>query len=156
MPSAVLIGQVTIGKGCFIGPGAVLRGDIEPVTVEDGANVQDNCVLHTHKGNPVRIGRDASVGHGAVVHGATVEARALIGMNAVVLDKAVIGESAVVGALALVPEGFHVPPASLAVGIPCRIVKENDARIREMATQNGARYHRYREEHLEGRWGTHR
>ncbi len=150
---AILIGQVTVEEGCFIGPNAVLRGDIEPVTIQAGANVQDCCVLHTHAGNPVTIGEGASVGHGAVVHGATVEAHALIGMNAVVLDRAVVGARSVIGACALVPEGFVVPPRSLAVGVPCRVVREDDDRIAEMAVQNGVRYHGYREAHRAGQWG---
>jgi phenylacetic acid degradation protein len=153
-PGALLIGRVTVEEGCFIGPNAVLRGDIEPVTILKGSNVQDNCVLHTHAGNPVTVGPHASLGHGAIVHGATVGERALIGMNAVVLDKAVVGERAVVGALTLVPQGFQVPPRSLAVGTPCRIVKQDDPAIAEMAFQNAERYHRYREEHLEGRYAT--
>lgn len=153
-PGAILIGQVTVEENCFIGPNAVLRGDIEPVTIRRGSNVQDNCVLHTHKGNPVTVGPDASLGHGAIVHGATVGERALIGMNAVVLDKAVIGERAVVGALTLVPNGFQVPPRSLAVGVPCRIVKQDDPGVADMAFHNTERYHRYREEHLSGMWAT--
>lgn len=153
-PGAVLIGQVTIEAECFIGPNAVLRGDIEPITIRRGSNVQDNCVLHTHKGNPVVVGPNVSIGHGAVVHGATLEERALIGMNAVVLDKAVIGSHAVVGALTLVPNGFKVPPRSLAVGVPCVIKKQDDEAVAQMAFHNTERYHTYRTEHLAGMWKT--
>lgn len=153
-PGAVLIGQVTVHEECFIGPNAVLRGDIEPIVVERGSNIQDNCTVHTEKDHPVRIGPDVSVGHGAVVHGATVHERALVGMNAVVLNGAVVGEHALVGALTLVPDRFEVPPRSLAVGVPCRIVKEDDERIARLAYENTERYHRYRDEHLAGRWRT--
>jgi carbonic anhydrase/acetyltransferase-like protein (isoleucine patch superfamily) len=153
-PGAVVLGQVTIEENCFIGPNAVLRGDIEPILVRRGSNIQDNCTVHTERGSPVSIGPDASVGHGAIVHGATVGERALVGMNAVLLNGAVVGERAVVGALTLVPERFQVPPRSLAVGIPCQVKREGDAKVAEMAFQNTERYHRYREEHLAGLWGT--
>lgn len=153
-PGAVVIGQVTIEAECFIGPNAVLRGDIEPILVRRGSNIQDNCTVHTEKGSPVTIGPDASVGHGAVVHGATIGERALVGMNAVVLNGASVGERAVVGALTLVPNNFHVPPRSLAVGVPCTVKKQGDPAIAEMAFQNTERYHRYRREHLEGKWAT--
>lgn len=149
---AQIIGQVTISARCFIGPNAVLRGDIEPLFVDVGSNVQDCCVLHTHAGNPVHIGKNVSIGHGAVVHGATIEDHALIGMNAVVLDKAVVGERSVIGALTLVPNGFAVPPRSLAVGSPCRIVKEDDPRIADMAEQNGLRYQDYLDAHAANKW----
>jgi phenylacetic acid degradation protein len=153
-PGAVVIGQVTIEADCFIGPNAVLRGDIEPIVVRRGSNIQDNCTIHTERGAPVAIGPDASVGHGAVVHGATVRERALIGMNAVVLNQADVGDHAVVGALTLVPQDFKVPARSLAVGVPCRIAKRDDPAVAEMAFQNTERYHRYREEHLAGLWKT--
>lgn len=153
-PGAVVIGQVTIGRDCFIGPNCVLRGDIEPIVVEPGANLQDNVTVHTHKGSPVTVGADASVGHGAVVHGATLEPACLVGMNAVVLDHAVVGRESVVGALTLVPQRFHVPPRSLAVGIPCQIKRQDDAAVAQMARENGQRYHRYLAEHRAGQWGT--
>ncbi len=153
-PGAVVIGQVTIEAECFIGPNAVLRGDIEPIIMRRGSNLQDNCTVHTERGRPVEIGPDVSIGHGAVVHGATIKERALIGMNAVILNGAVVGEHALVGALTLVPDNFEVPARSLAVGTPCRIVKEDDARIAKMAHANTDRYHRYRREHLAGMWQT--
>jgi phenylacetic acid degradation protein len=153
-PGAVVIGQVTIEADCFIGPNAVLRGDIEPIVIRKGSNIQDNCTVHTERGSPVSIGPDASIGHGAVVHGATIGERALVGMNAVVLNGATVGERAVVGAMTLVPQGFHVPPRSLAVGIPCQVRKTNDPAIADMAFQNTERYHRYRLEHLAGKWAT--
>lgn len=149
---AVLIGQVTVGADCFIGPNAVLRGDIEPLVMEAGSNVQDCVVLHTHAGNPVRIGKEASIGHGAVIHGATVEAHAIVGMNATVLDQAVVGERSIVAAGAVVPNGFQVPPKSLAVGMPCKVVKEDDEDVAKMAYENGQRYLEYRNEHVAGKW----
>lgn len=153
-PGAVVIGQVTIEEECFIGPNAVLRGDIEPIVVRRGSNIQDNCTVHTELGCPVTIGPDVSVGHGAVIHGATIEERALVGMNAVILNQAVVGHHAVVGALTLVPDKGEVPPRSLAVGIPCRIIKEGHDGVAGMAHANTDRYHRYRREHLDGFWKT--
>jgi phenylacetic acid degradation protein len=153
-PGAVVIGQVTIEENCFIGPNAVLRGDIAPILIRRGSNVQDNCTVHTELGSPVSIGPDASIGHGAVVHGATIEERALVGMNAVVLNGAVVGARAVVGALTLVPNNFKVPPQTLAVGSPCVLKKQGDQAIGNMAFMNTERYHRYREEHLSGLWRT--
>ncbi len=150
---AILIGQVTVGKDCFIGPNAVLRGDIEPLVMEDGSNVQDNCVLHTHAGNPVTIGKEASIGHGAVIHGATIEAHCIIGMNATVLDKAVVGHHSVVGAGCVVNNGMHIPPKSLAVGVPAKVIKTDDEAIADMAFRNGQRYLGYRKQHIAGEWG---
>lgn len=150
---AVLIGQVTVGKDCFIGPNAVLRGDIEPLVMEEGSNVQDCVILHTHAGNPVTIGKQASVGHGAVIHGATIGAHAIIGMNATVLDKAHVGDHAIIGAGAVVPNGFQVPAKSLAVGVPCKVVKTDDDAVAEMAFNNGQRYLGYRKQHIAGEWG---
>ena len=153
-PGAIVLGKVTIGEDCFIGPNCVIRGDVDTITIGDGTNLQDNVTVHTHLGSPVTIGKNVSVGHGAVVHGATLEDDVLVGMNAVVLDHAIVRQQAVLGALCLVPNRFEVPARSLAVGIPCKIVKEDDARIGQMAHDNSRRYHRYREEHLRGDWGT--
>ncbi|MHB8633994.1 MAG: gamma carbonic anhydrase family protein [Thermoplasmatota archaeon] len=149
---AVVMGQVTIEADCFVGPNAVLRGDIEPIILRQGSNVQDNCTVHTERGSPVSIGPHASIGHGAVVHGATIAERALVGMNAVVLNDAVVGSHAVVGALTLVPNRFRVPPRSLAVGVPCVVKKLDDAAVADMAFQNTERYHGYLKEHRAGRW----
>lgn len=153
-PGAIVIGKVTLGEECFVGPNCVIRGDVDRITIGDGTNLQDNVTVHTHLGSPVTIGDNVSIGHGAVVHGATLEDDVLVGMNAVVLDHAVVGRQSVLGALCLVPGGFKVPARSLAVGIPCKVIKEDDAGIAKMATENSRRYHRYREEHLEGRWAT--
>lgn len=152
-PGAVVIGDVTIEADCFIGPNAVLRGDIEPIIVHRGSNIQDNCTVHTERGSPTTIGPDVSVGHGAVVHGATIEERALIGMNAVVLNGAVVGHHALIGALSLVPERFTVPPRSLAVGVPCRVIREDNDAVADMAHRNTERYHEYTRGYLDGKWG---
>ena len=130
------------------------RDPAQAITLLRGTNIQDNCTVHTEKGCPVVIGPDVSVGHGAIIHGSTVHERALIGMNAVILNRAVVGAHAVVGALTLVPDNGEVPPRSLAVGIPCRIIKEDHDGVAGMAHANTERYHRYTREHTSGMWET--
>lgn len=120
-PSAVLIGDVVVGADCYIGACAALRGDIGRIVVEAGANVQDQCVLHCFPQAECRIGPWGHIGHGAVLHGATVGAHALVGMNAVLMDGCEIGDYAFVAAMSFVAGGFVVPPRSLAAGIPAKV-----------------------------------
>ena len=122
--TAVLIGDVIVGPGCYIGPNASLRGDFGRITVEQGANVQDTCVMHTFPGKDCVVGRDGHIGHGAVLHGCHIGINAMIGMNAVIMDDAVIGESSIIGATAFVPAKFECPPKSLVVGAPARVKRE--------------------------------
>ncbi len=123
-PSAILIGDVIVGPGCYIGPAASLRGDFGRIWLHAGVNVQDTCVMHGFPDTDTVIEADGHIGHGSVIHGAHIGQNALIGMNAVVMDHAKIGESAIVGAMAFVAEGAVIPPRSLAVGIPARVVRE--------------------------------
>jgi len=123
-PSAVLIGDVIVGKGVYIGPCASLRGDFGRIVIEEGANVQDGCVLHGFPDVDTLIERDGHIGHGAVIHGARIRRNALVGMNAVVNDYAEIGESAIVGALAFVKAQMVVPPCTLVSGVPARVVRK--------------------------------
>ncbi|MCI5497940.1 MAG: gamma carbonic anhydrase family protein [Clostridiales bacterium] len=120
-PGAVVRGDVTIGEQANIWYNAVLRADQESITIGKASNIQDNCVLHGDEGNHVTVGEYVTVGHGAILHGCTVEDKALIGMNAVVLDHAVIGAGSIVGAGAVVGAGTIVPPKSLVVGIPAKV-----------------------------------
>ncbi|TQV75728.1 transferase hexapeptide repeat family protein [Denitrobaculum tricleocarpae] len=122
--NAILIGDVIIGPGCYIGPAASLRGDFGRIVVQEGANVQDTCVVHGFPGVETVIGPDGHIGHGAVIHGAQIGRNVLVGMNAVVMDRAEIGESSIIGAAAFVPEGKKIPARSLAVGTPARILRE--------------------------------
>ncbi|MGH6899240.1 MAG: phenylacetic acid degradation protein PaaY [Geminicoccaceae bacterium] len=122
-PAAVLIGDVIIGPGCYVGPGASLRGDFGRLVLEAGANLQDNCVMHGFPSKDCVIEANGHVGHGAILHGCRVGAGALIGMNAVIMDGAVIGEGSFVAALAFVKAGFEVPPRTLVAGIPARIMR---------------------------------
>lgn len=122
-PTASLIGDAQVGPGCYIGPGASLRGDFGRILVEGDSSIQDNCTLHTSAGSDCVIRRGATIGHGAVVHGATIGENALIGMNAVVLDEAEIGEECLVAALSLVKSDMRAPPRSLVAGNPAKIAR---------------------------------
>lgn len=123
-PSAELIGDVWVGANCYIGPLASLRGDFGRIVVHDGANVQDTCVMHAFPGKDCVVEVEGHIGHGAVLHGCTVGRNALVGMNAVVMDEVEVGESSIVAAAAFVRAGMKVPPRSLLVGSPARVVRE--------------------------------
>ena len=123
-PSAVLIGDVIIGAGCYIGPCASLRGDFGRIEVRAGANIQDSCIAHGFPGTDTIVGEEGHIGHGAILHGCVVERNALVGMNAVVNDNAVIGESSIVAAMAFVKARMVVPPRMLVAGMPARVVRE--------------------------------
>ena len=122
-PTAVLIGDVIIGPGCYIGPSASLRGDFGRIVVVGDASIQDNCTLHTSAGSDCVVGRGATIGHGAVLHGCSIGENALVGMNAVVLDDAEIGPESLVGALSLVKSDMAAPARSLVAGNPAKVVR---------------------------------
>jgi len=121
--SAVLIGDVLVGAGCYIGPNACLRGDFGRIDVRAGANLQDCCVMHGFPGTDTVVEDEGHIGHGAILHGCIVQKNALVGMNAVVNDNAVIGESAIVAAMAFVKAGMVVPPRTLVAGVPAKVVR---------------------------------
>jgi phenylacetic acid degradation protein len=130
-PTAILIGDAIVGPGCYVGPGAVMRGDFGRLVLEEGANLQDTCVMHGFPGTITVVEKEGHIGHGAVLHGCRVGENALVGMNAVVIDGAVIGESAMVAAMAFVKAGFVVPPRTLVAGTPAKIIREmSDEEIR--------------------------
>ena len=122
--SAVLIGDVIVGPGCYVGPGASLRGDFGRIELRAGSNVQDACVMHGFPSTDTVVEDNGHIGHGAILHGCIVKANALVGMNAVVNDNAVIGESSIVAAMAFIKAGMIVPPRMLVAGVPARIVRE--------------------------------
>jgi phenylacetic acid degradation protein len=122
--TAVLIGDVHIGSGCYVGPGASIRGDFGRIVLEKGSNLQDNCVMHGFPGPDTVIGEDGHVGHGAVLHGCVIGRDALIGMNSVVMDGAVVGQSAFVAAMCFVKAGFEVPARTIVAGIPGKVLRE--------------------------------
>ena len=123
-PSAVLIGDVIIGENCYVGPTACLRGDFGRIILENGANVQDSCVMHGFPGTDTVVEQDGHIGHGAVLHGCRVRRGALVGMNSVINDNAEVGEQAIVAAMSFVKAGMIIPPKVLVAGLPARIVRE--------------------------------
>ena len=122
-PSAVLIGDVIVGPRCYIGPLASLRGDFGRLVLEEGANVQDSCVMHGFPGDDTVVEVDGHIGHGAVLHGCRVKRNAMVGMNAVVMDRAMVGEESIVAAMSFVKAGLVIPPRSMVMGAPARIVR---------------------------------
>ena len=122
-PSAVLIGDVIIGPGCYVGPCASLRGDFGRLILEAGANLQDTCVMHGFPGTDTVVEENGHVGHGAVLHGCRVGKNALVGMNAVIMDNAVIGEAAIVAASCFVKAAQEIPPRVLVAGIPAKVIR---------------------------------
>jgi phenylacetic acid degradation protein len=122
-PSAVLIGDVIVGAGVYVGPCASLRGDFGRIVIERGANIQDSCIVHGFPGEDTVIEEDGHIGHGAIIHAARICRNAMVGMHAVINDHAEIGDSAFVGALAFVKTGMKVPPRTLAVGMPARVLR---------------------------------
>lgn len=123
-PGAVVVGDVTLGENCSVWFNAVIRADEAPITIGDGTNVQDNATLHVSEDNPLTVGKNVTIGHGAILHSCTVEDGALIGMGAVVLDGAVIGQDAMVAAGALVTPRTVIPAGTLAVGSPAKVKRE--------------------------------
>jgi len=122
-PTAVLIGDVIVGPRCYVGPLASLRGDFGRLVLEEGANVQDTCVMHGFPEDDTVVEVDGHIGHGAVLHGCRVGRNAMVGMNAVVMDKAVVGAESIIGAAAFVKAGMVIPPRSLVLGAPARVMR---------------------------------
>ena len=140
-PSAVLIGDVVIGKNCGVYPNAVIRGDENKIDIGDGSNIQDCCVIHTDADHQVTIGKNVTIGHAAMIHGATIEDDCLIGIHAIVLNDALIRRGSIIGAGALVIEKMEVPEHSLVVGIPGKVVKQ-DPQFLTVIRSNAAEYQR--------------
>ncbi|MFI1727638.1 gamma carbonic anhydrase family protein [Streptomyces acidicola] len=152
-PTSVVLGDVTLHPEASVWYGAVLRAEFEPIVVGAGSNVQDNCTLHVDPGFPISIGERVSIGHNAVVHGATVEDDCLIGMGATVLNGAVIGAGSLVAAQALVPQGMRVPPGSLVAGVPAKVKRELTEEEREGIALNAAGYVALARTHREAHGG---
>ncbi|TCK65241.1 phenylacetic acid degradation protein [Winogradskyella wandonensis] len=123
-PLAAVTGNVIIGKNCYIGPGAAIRGDWGQIILEDGVNVQENCTVHMFPGKSITLKESAHVGHGAIIHGANLGRNCLIGMNAVIMDDAKIGDESIVGAMAFVKAETIIPKRSLVVGNPAKVIKQ--------------------------------
>lgn len=123
-PLATVTGNVIIGKNCYIGPGAAIRGDWGQIILEDGVNVQENCTVHMFPGKSITLRESAHVGHGAIIHGANLGRNCLIGMNTVIMDDAEIGDECIIGAMAFVKAETIIPKRSLVVGNPAKIIKQ--------------------------------
>ncbi|QIY69638.1 gamma carbonic anhydrase family protein [Streptomyces sp. RLB1-33] len=139
-PMSAVIGDVTLHAGASVWYGAVLRADFGPIVIGADSNIQDNCTLHVDPGFPITVGERVSVGHNAVLHGATIEDDCLIGMGATVLNGAVIGAGSLVAAQALVPQGMQVPPGSLVAGVPAKVKRPLTEEERQGLTLNGTFY----------------
>jgi phenylacetic acid degradation protein/carnitine operon protein CaiE len=123
-PLAAVTGNVIIGKNCYIGPGAALRGDWGAIVIEDGCNVQENCIIHMFPGVTVLLKASAHIGHGTIIHGAIIGNNCLVGMNSVVMDNAELGDECIVGALSFIKEGEKIPHRSLVIGNPAKIIRQ--------------------------------
>jgi len=134
-PQAVVTGNVIIGKHVYVGPGAALRGDWGLITIEDGCNVQENCTIHMFPGLSVLLKEGAHIGHGAIIHGATIGKNCLVGMNAVIMDNVMLGDECIVGALSFVRADEDIPARSLVAGNPAKIIKAVSDEMIEWKTQ---------------------
>ena len=123
-PLAAVTGNVIIGKNCYIGPGAAIRGDWGQIILEDGVNVQENCTIHMFPGKSITLKESAHIGHGAIIHGAQIGKNVLVGMNTVIMDDAVIGDESIVGAMSFVKAETNIPKRSLVVGNPAQVIKQ--------------------------------
>ena len=139
-PQACVTGNVLIGERVYIGPGAAIRGDWGRIIIEDGCNVQENCTIHMFPGTTVILKKGAHIGHGAIIHGGTIGENCLIGMNAVVMDDVQIGKDSIVGALCFIAANSIIPPRSLVVGNPGKVIKEVTDEMIDWKTQGTALY----------------
>ncbi len=148
-PDANVIGRVTLGEGASVWFGATLRGDNERITIGEGSNLQEQCVLHTDMGYPLTVGAGCTIGHRVTLHGCTIGDGSLIGMGATVLNGAVIGRDCLIGAGALITEGKEIPDGSLALGAPARVLRKLDdeaiAGLRKSAEGYRANMRRFRD-----------
>ena len=151
-PTAVVLGDVTLGKRVSIWPTAVLRGDSDVIVIGDHCNVQDGSVIHADEGIPTHIGNRVAIGHRAIVHGATIEDDVLIAMGAVLLNGVRVGSGSIIGAGAVLPEGKRIPENSLVIGVPGRIVRQTTGEERERIKRTVDAYLELSEQHRSGKW----
>ncbi len=139
-PATVLIGGVTIGENCYIGPGAILRGDFGFIEVGDGSNIQENCVIHTFQEQTARFGRDSHIGHGAIIHGATTKDNVMVGMGAILHDGVVIHENCIIGSGCVVTANQVIPAGKLVIGVPGKIVGDVSEELAKAKTRGTKLY----------------
>jgi|SRR5712691_4156077 len=150
-PGAMVIGHVTIREGASIWYNAVVRGDVAPIVIGHRTNIQDNCTLHVDADAPLTIGDECTIGHGAVVHGATVGDHVLVGIHAVVLSHAQVSSNTIIGACALVGERKSIPEGVLAVGVPAKIVRNlSEAEMEHIVSSASGYCERAAEHYLSG------
>lgn len=150
-PSSSIIGNVTIGKKCSIFPQAVIRGDENKISIGNGSNIQDCCVIHVDEKNGVTIADNVSLGHAAMIHGATIEEDCIIGIHSTILSGAVIKKGSIIGANALVTQDTVIPENSLVIGVPGKIVKQ-DERYQKQGRKNAEIYQHLAQEYLDGKY----
>lgn len=139
-PQAAVTGNVFIGKDVYIGPGAAIRGDWGKIVIEDGCNVQENCMIHMFPGTTVLLKKGAHIGHGAIIHGGTIGKNCLVGMNSVIMDDVVMGDECIVGALSFVAAKMEIPRRSLVVGNPAKVVKQVSDEMMDWKTKGTKLY----------------
>jgi len=139
-PAAVVTGNVIIGKDVYVGPGAALRGDWGGIIIENGCNVQENCVIHMFPGITVRLKEGAHIGHGAIIHGAIIGRNCLVGMNSVIMDNVELGDECIIGALSFVKADEKIPPRSLMAGNPAKFIRAVSDEMMEWKNEGTALY----------------
>ena len=139
-PAAMVTGNVIIGKDVYVGPGAALRGDWGGIIIENGCNVQENCVIHMFPGITVRLKEGAHIGHGAIIHGAIIGRNCLVGMNSVIMDNAELGDECIIGALSFVKADEKIPPRSLMAGNPAKFIRAVSDEMMEWKNEGTALY----------------
>ena len=149
-PTAVIIGRVSLGERVSVWPTAVIRADTDTIDIGDDSNVQDGTVIHADPGIPTKIGKRVAIGHRAIVHGSTVEDDCLIGMGAILLNGTHVGTGSIVGAGAVCREGMQIPPNSLVLGIPGRIVRETTDAERERIRHTVESYVKLQQKYVAG------
>ncbi|HEU4566205.1 MAG TPA: gamma carbonic anhydrase family protein [Gemmatimonadaceae bacterium] len=153
---ATVIGDVTLGARVSVWPSAVVRGDTAPIIIGDESNVQDGVIIHVDHGVPTTIGRRVAMGHHAIVHGATIEDDCLIAMGAILLNEVRVGTGSLIAAGAVCPEGMEIPPNSLVMGVPARIVRQTTPEVRARIARTVESYLALQEEHRAGKHARHR
>jgi carbonic anhydrase/acetyltransferase-like protein (isoleucine patch superfamily) len=151
-PEAIIIGDAVVDKGCSVWSFAVIRADLSPVRIGEGTSIQEHCQIHGNPGRPTIIGKNVSVGHGAIIHAAKVDDFVIIGMNSCILDGAEVGSGSIVGAGAVVTENMKIPEGSLVVGVPAKVIRQGDPSLKEQARRNAEAYHRLRDAHKRGEY----
>lgn len=149
-PLAAVTGNVIIGKDCYIGPGAALRGDWGKIIIEDGCNVQENCIIHMFPGVAVLLKPGAHIGHGAIIHGATIGTNCLVGMNAVIMDNVELGDECIIGALTFIKQNEKIPARSLVAGNPGKIIRQVTDEMLAWKTEGTKLYQSLPKEMFEG------